>query len=194
MKKAKSKLKYSIPWLILIPVVMLLLAGTIYLNRQTITLPLEYEDEEYVLRYGTRFLGYWDEGDFYAKKSAMEATYTMHSPMKIKKEQVEQLMECLDLRKINLRKRMKAWDEGGEKEVTEITKKEAFQLYGLYSGNVLLIITEDGEIYVKGYRYLGDKKKFIEKIKSFFHDLEVDWLSEEEKAFLEDVINQIEWK
>ncbi len=152
--------------LCIISAIAILYVALFYLNQKTITLPLKYEDEEYVLRYGIRFSGYWDKDSFYAKKSAMEATYTMHSPMKIKKEQVEQLMECLDLRKINLRKRMKAWDESGKK-VTEITEKEAFQIYGLYSGDVPLIITKDGEIYINGYYYTGDRTKLQEFFPEF---------------------------
>ena len=178
--KEKSKRKQIIPWLIIIPVVVLLLAGTLYFNQKAITLPLEYQNEKYELIYGYDFsLEYereYGNGSARAISRVSAETY----PNKIDREDVKQLLSSLEIRKINLRSFDKLLEPGESYVMAEEEDwKTFFEIRGKNwietDGDVCLIVTEEGTIYVNGYRYTGDSTQFQEA----FTDL-VEQLTAEE--------------
>lgn len=208
MKKTGSKIKKFIPWLIMLPVLILLFAGILFLNRQSISLPVEEEpeitedkiraftpeitDEFYIMEYDRHF-GNWSEGYFIASMlvNAPDRSFSCIFPRQAEEDglssmEVKDLYQTLNLTEENIGERClwKSFDSGAE----------SLLFYGADSKEGVLMITRYGDIYVKGYRYLGDKKAFIEKLNGFIQGLEKEWLSKEDKDFLVETVETIEWK
>ena len=165
--KEKSKMKQIIPWLVIIPAAALLFAGILYINQKAITLPLEYQNEKYELIYGYDFSLEYEREYGHGSADMINRVSAMTYPNKIDREDVKQLLSSLDMRKINLRSFDKLLGPGESYVMTdEEDWKEFFEIRGENwietGGDVSVMVTEDGTIYINGYWYTGDSTQFQE--------------------------------
>lgn len=196
-KKENSKI---IPWLVIILVVALLLTGASYLSLRANAPSEEVEiqpftpeiaDEFYIIEYGKN-LGNWEAGYFRLYRDIMMSDADIHFTWSqdskeggLTRSEIQALYQTLDLSESNIGE-ICIW-----KDYDCVPNSLLF--YGADRQEGVLMVTQTGEIFVKGYRYLGNKKEFIEKLNDFAHNLQKDWMLEEDKVFLEEFVEQIEW-
>ena len=200
MKEEKSKIKQMVPWLVIIPVVALLLTGASYLSLRANAPSEEVEiqpftteiaDESYIMEY-SKNLGNWGAGYFRLYRGVIMPDISFHYtwPQDSKEggltsSEIQEFYQTLDLSESNIGE-ICIW-----KDYDCVPNSLLF--YGADRQEGVLMVTRTGEIFVKGYRYLGNKKEFIEKLNDFAHNLQKDWMLEEDKVFLEEFVEQIEW-
>ncbi len=152
----------------------------------------EIADEFYIMEYDIHFSN-WSEGYFIASMlvNMPARSFSCIFPRRMEENglssmEVQDLYQTLDLKEENIGERClwKDYDSG----------IESLLFYGADSKEGVLMITKYGDIYVKGYRYLGDKKAFAEKLRVFMQRLRKEWLSEEDRAFLVETVKAIEWE
>lgn len=168
----------------LIIALLVLLAGISCLR----PFPVELSENGYVLEYCHGYFTSWsDDGKFYVNSLVSLKTTTSGYSQAIQEETVKELIETLDLKYYNLL--FKA--ENQSKIIEGVEGKKGFLLYEKDSTEALLLLTNEGEIYVRGYYYTGSKESFAKAFPEFLKQVTEE--GGKEKKFL-NYVDEIEWE
>ncbi len=165
------------------------LSGCQEAGRETEAFSTDLKDEVYIV--GTNnHVGWW-EGDIFRISGTPKGTEHYRIELKIGKEEVEALLQELDLAENNLSEKLASTVE--EQEEGRYVKSEEFiefSISGEKADKGFLALTSSGEIYVKGYRYNGEKESFYKAFRNLIEAHEKEFSPWQYRDWMED----INWK
>ncbi len=194
MKEKRNKKKKFLVGLLILLAAAAFSVAIVLLKKQPVDWPLEYLDESYQVEYGPRAGVAWtDEDTLYAVNETVSAHWSRPYSEELERAQVERLLSSLELQKKNSGGKLKAgYEENGETIPSEIENKKCFLIYGKETWDGILLVTEDGEIYVKGYRYIGNTKNFQKAFSKCIKELVSAKVKEDEKFHKEFFLKGLE--
>ncbi len=150
---------------------------------------LELSENGYVLEHCHGYFTSWgDDGRFYVNSLVSLKTTTSGYSEGIQEEIVEELIETLDLKTYNLL--FKASNQ--PKIIEGVEGKTGFLLYEKDSAEALLLLTDEGELYIRGHHYTGRKESFARAFPEFLKQVtKAD--GKEQRKFLE-FADEIKWE
>lgn len=101
------------------------------------------------------------------------------------------MIQTLDLKEKNLKKKL-AVKESGDGNDSEIKGVGSFLLFGQDTEEAILIVTETGEIYLRGIHYTGDTTGFRKAFLKFLQEETADNAREQKKLL--QCYSDIVWK